>query len=355
MQETRKKETDIMGKIRNSFAIHAILTDFNIKMKSVLASYFGEADQLHPKRRVLALFQFEKRARSRFNEKVRDNDRNARAVNKYFPIAIKQYLKDTSVSLEMRIWMAYFAKAIVPKGLEDDQPNTRRTKMSGLPPPPPPNAIQLKLNATEALRAALAAAQQAAGRQANAAFPQAIGAADPLAGVAAAPARMELVLRNKINPRRARRLQVTLTALLLRKEGMLGAHPPVAAWNQGGQQLGINISQLSALLQLQHAQNMEVTGLHLKANVAGLEEMKATVKLLVDGHAVSLQQTTDRMEKYQANVLELIGKISAVALSSCKLHQLFHLLWLPQLLQLRQQVACSRFLSQSSMMPSSLI
>ncbi|CAL2034170.1 unnamed protein product [Caenorhabditis brenneri] len=64
--------------------------------------------------------------------------------------------------------------------------------MSGLPPPPPPNA-----NATEALRAALAAAQQAAGGQPNAFLRPAIGAADPLVGVAAAPPRMELVLRNE--------------------------------------------------------------------------------------------------------------------------------------------------------------
>ncbi|EGT42383.1 hypothetical protein CAEBREN_09534 [Caenorhabditis brenneri] len=42
--------------------------------------------------------------------------------------------------------------------------------MSGLPPP---NAIQPQPNATEALRAALAVAQQAAGEQANAVLPQA--------------------------------------------------------------------------------------------------------------------------------------------------------------------------------------
>ncbi|EGT48817.1 hypothetical protein CAEBREN_17026 [Caenorhabditis brenneri] len=224
--------------------------------------------------------------------------------------------------------------------------------MSGLPPPPPPNAIQPQPNATEALRAALAAAQQAAGGQAKAVLPQAIGAADPLVGVAAAPARMKLELHNEVCFEKifhlipseqlhppadngSAFLQAATRPFMqvaLRNEGMLGDHPPVAAWNQGGQQLGINISQLSALLQLQHAQNMEVTGLHLRANVAGLEEMKATVKLLVDGQAVALQHTTDCMEKYQANVLELIGKISAVALSSCKLHQLFQLLWLPQLL-----------------------
>ncbi|EGT48818.1 hypothetical protein CAEBREN_08457 [Caenorhabditis brenneri] len=69
--------------------------------------------------------------------------------------------------------------------------------MSGLPPPPPPNAIQPQPNATEALRAALAVAQQAAGGQPNAFLRPAIGAADPLVGVAAAPARIELVLRNE--------------------------------------------------------------------------------------------------------------------------------------------------------------
>ncbi|EGT37349.1 hypothetical protein CAEBREN_02652 [Caenorhabditis brenneri] len=69
--------------------------------------------------------------------------------------------------------------------------------MSGLPPPPPPNANQPQPDATEALRAALAAAQQAAGGQPNAFLRPAIGAADPQVGVAAAPPRMELVLRNE--------------------------------------------------------------------------------------------------------------------------------------------------------------
>ncbi|EGT56961.1 hypothetical protein CAEBREN_06892 [Caenorhabditis brenneri] len=53
-------------------------------------------------------------------ELVRRTGVSMRSMIKCFPIAIERYLKDPSVSLEMRIRMAYFAKASVPMDLQNE-------------------------------------------------------------------------------------------------------------------------------------------------------------------------------------------------------------------------------------------
>ncbi|CAL2044180.1 unnamed protein product [Caenorhabditis brenneri] len=67
-------------------------------------------------------------------ELVRETGVSMRSMSKCFPIAIERYLKDTSVTLAMRIRMAYFTKAVVPKDLLNEmvangEPNLINNKL----------------------------------------------------------------------------------------------------------------------------------------------------------------------------------------------------------------------------------